>query len=465
MGKITAKGGQWTNAEDEILKAAVTKFGFHQWGRVASLLGRKSAKQAKARWQEWLDPSIKKTEWSPEEEERLLSLVVQLPSQWRTIASLVGRTPTQCLEHHSALLDRAQGVKFADSSLDPRRMRPGEIDPHPETRRARPDALDLDHEEKGLLQEARVRLAARRGKKEERKKRELQLEETRRVVELQKRRELKIAGLDPSSATRSRKITARQRMLNERRAATASSLALIRAPPGPNSTEAEDLSAATQAPRFQPLSLQRLQQRTHTGLERKRPRAQSSSASSNSSTSNLDQPEYFPPSLSLHPSFPEPSSFSTTTSSTTPTSSASSSTSSHPLTLQLHKTKNFSLSLLPPPIHKHRRALQIDAHSRPSSSPLQSQARAHTLPSFEDRAHLLVAQEAARSEPQDLEALLQPSYSLPNQEYYLQVRTRAQQLDIQRLMDQHSAATQHLEDAHKLLLIWKNRVQLSELSL
>ena len=33
------------------------KYGKNQWARVASLLNRKSAKQCKARWYEWLDPS------------------------------------------------------------------------------------------------------------------------------------------------------------------------------------------------------------------------------------------------------------------------------------------------------------------------------------------------------------------------------------------------------------------------
>jgi hypothetical protein len=46
--------------QDEILKAAVMKYGKNQWARIASLLSRKSAKQCKARWYEWLDPSIKK---------------------------------------------------------------------------------------------------------------------------------------------------------------------------------------------------------------------------------------------------------------------------------------------------------------------------------------------------------------------------------------------------------------------
>jgi pre-mRNA-splicing factor CDC5/CEF1 len=66
------KGGVWKNTEvqarassgstwamqsltvlclqDEILKAAVMKYGLNQWSRISSLLVRKSAKQCKARW-------------------------------------------------------------------------------------------------------------------------------------------------------------------------------------------------------------------------------------------------------------------------------------------------------------------------------------------------------------------------------------------------------------------------------
>ena len=50
------------------------KYGKNQWPRISSLLNRKSAKQCKARWYEWLDPSIKKTEWTREEDEKLLHL-------------------------------------------------------------------------------------------------------------------------------------------------------------------------------------------------------------------------------------------------------------------------------------------------------------------------------------------------------------------------------------------------------
>jgi pre-mRNA-splicing factor CDC5/CEF1 len=60
----TNKLAVWKNTEDEVLKAAIAKYGKNQWARISSLLVRKTPKQCKARWYEWLDPSIKKTEWS-----------------------------------------------------------------------------------------------------------------------------------------------------------------------------------------------------------------------------------------------------------------------------------------------------------------------------------------------------------------------------------------------------------------
>ena len=46
-----------------------------------------------------------------------------------------------------------------DAADDPRRLRPGEIDPNPEAKPARPDPIDMDEDEKEMLSEARARLA------------------------------------------------------------------------------------------------------------------------------------------------------------------------------------------------------------------------------------------------------------------------------------------------------------------
>ncbi|KAF3189376.1 Pre-mRNA-splicing factor cef1 [Orbilia oligospora] len=204
------KGGVWTNVEDEILKASVSKYGLNQWARVSSLLARKTPKQCKARWLEWLDPGIRKIEWSKEEDEKLLHLAKLMPTQWRTIAPLVGRTATQCLERYQKLLDDAEAREneelglggpdgaetLAPTADQVRKLRPGEMDPDPETKPARPDAIDMDEDEKEMLSEARARLANTQGKKAKRKARERQLEASRRLAVLQKRRELKHAGIN-----------------------------------------------------------------------------------------------------------------------------------------------------------------------------------------------------------------------------------------------------------------------------
>lgn len=208
------KGGVWTNIEDEVLKAAVSKYGLNQWARVSSLLARKTPKQCKARWGEWLDPSIKKVEFTKEEDEKLLHLAKLMPTQWRTIAPIVGRTANQCIERYQKLLDEAEqresgelGMTGGDEASAPtaddvRKLRPGEVDPDPETKPARPDTIDLDEDEKEMLSEARARLANTQGKKAKRKARERQQEESRRLAALQKRRELKTAGINIKVTTR-----------------------------------------------------------------------------------------------------------------------------------------------------------------------------------------------------------------------------------------------------------------------
>ena len=52
--------------------------------------------------------------------------------------------------------DKAQ-QKEGDDADDPRKLKPGEIDPNPETKPARPDPIDMDEDELEMLSEARAR--------------------------------------------------------------------------------------------------------------------------------------------------------------------------------------------------------------------------------------------------------------------------------------------------------------------
>lgn len=63
-----------------------------------------------------------------------------------------------------------------------RKLKPGEIDPNPENKPAKPDEIDMDEDMREMLAEARVRLANTKGKKAKRKAREKIIEEARRLA-------------------------------------------------------------------------------------------------------------------------------------------------------------------------------------------------------------------------------------------------------------------------------------------
>ncbi|KAJ2840188.1 Pre-mRNA-splicing factor cef1 [Coemansia sp. 'formosensis'] len=115
-----------------------------------------------------------------------------MPTQWRTIAPIVGRAPAQCLECYQQLLDEAE----ASATGEDDGLGLQGADGQEESKAARPDPVDMDEDEKDMLSETRARLANTQGKKAKRKARERQLEEARGLTTLQKRRELKAAGVD-----------------------------------------------------------------------------------------------------------------------------------------------------------------------------------------------------------------------------------------------------------------------------
>jgi len=212
MAPVYVRGGVWTNVEDEILKAAIAKYGLNQWSRVSSLLPKKSAKQCKQRWKEWLDPRIKKLDWDRSEDEKLLRLIKLRPNQWNSIGIMMNRTVNQCIERYQQLLGEsleteasANGIgedslKLVGNSVNTNDQ--GQIEGvdtlnlNAESKPARPDSEEMDVDEKEMLSEAKARLANTEGKKAKRKARERMLDESNRIAMLQRRRELKQAGIN-----------------------------------------------------------------------------------------------------------------------------------------------------------------------------------------------------------------------------------------------------------------------------
>ncbi|XP_071850981.1 myb-related protein B-like isoform X1 [Apostichopus japonicus] len=91
---------RWTKQEDNTLRDQVEQYGRSNWKLVASFLPNRSEVQCFQRWQKVLDPELVKGPWTKEEDDLVVSLVDEHgPKRWSVISKeLVGRTGKQCRE-------------------------------------------------------------------------------------------------------------------------------------------------------------------------------------------------------------------------------------------------------------------------------------------------------------------------------------------------------------------------------
>ena len=92
--KSASKGrNPWTNSEDDKLKALISQHGL-QWSVISKEMGgARTGKQIRDRYLNKLDPSIKNTEWTAQEDNEIVRLYHQIGSKWCEISRhLEGRT-------------------------------------------------------------------------------------------------------------------------------------------------------------------------------------------------------------------------------------------------------------------------------------------------------------------------------------------------------------------------------------
>ncbi|XP_057950963.1 transcription factor WER-like [Malania oleifera] len=106
------KKGLWTVEEDRILMDYIRAHGKGRWNRVSKLTGlRRCGKSCRLRWMNYLSPSIKRGDFSEEEDDLIIRLHNLLGNRWSLIAGRVpGRTDNQVKNHWNTHLSKRLGI-------------------------------------------------------------------------------------------------------------------------------------------------------------------------------------------------------------------------------------------------------------------------------------------------------------------------------------------------------------------